>query len=80
MQLAFDCSGNLIGHATGTGEFYVIDRATGGLTPLGSADGRLFNDLAPGGECCEPPGTETAWGGGTSFPGGSWAMYFEFTP
>jgi len=48
LQLAFGDNGILYGHSTGTGEFFVVDPATGATTPAGTPTGAndWFTDLA----------------------------------
>jgi hypothetical protein len=82
LQLAFDCYGNLIGHAThgdAAGDMYVVDPADGGLTPAGLSENR-YNDLSDG-MCVFETRGETAWGAGTRFvQRGNWATYFYYQP
>jgi len=48
LQLAFGDNGILYGHSTATGEFFVVDPATGATTPAGTPTGAndWFTDLA----------------------------------
>jgi hypothetical protein len=78
LQLAIGSDGLLYGQPTGSGEFFIVDPATGKQTsvgtPLGADYG--FTDLASGSRCI--PDYETAWGFGTDFDHPNWAMYFSY--
>lgn len=76
LQLAFGSNGILYGVRHSTGEFWEVDTATGNAVKTGWVV-KGFADLASG--MLYVPNDETAWGNGTYFGGGSWAMYFGYT-